>query len=118
MRELDYGNKGNLESSLNLMEALMDVFFDLSIYFKDIDEYFNRLEESDIPSEEMVETLQRYKDIEEMLSDLSGNYFEFKSLTDLFNKTELLFRVDLNNILQKGRASYVKGSYLNPSTFL
>lgn len=112
MRELDYSQKGNLESDLNQLEALMDNFFEISKHYTDINQYFDRFRRPDDPSETFQETMERYLDIEEKISDLSGKYNQFKTLADMFRENEHKFSGELRSILQRGSAKFNRGSYL------
>ena len=115
MRELDYSNIGDLENDLNILEEILDSFFEISRFYKNLKQYYDNLENVDIPNETFEKTLERYDSIEEKMGDLSGNYFKIQALTDLFDDECVLFRTDINNIFRHGSAKFEVGDYLNLS---
>jgi hypothetical protein len=118
MRELDYCQSEMHEKEFNIFESLLDHFFEIAPHYKNIEQFFDNFENPDIPGESMLNTIVRYQEIKEKITDLSGLVYEFKKLIDMLEEDKLVFQKIINEIINEGRAAFKKSNYLKKSTFL
>ena len=94
LREVDYGDSGDLEETLNSIQDILEFFYHIKHTYENVQNYFFSFTKAKFKISSTgkdFESVAKYNDIENKLATVSEKLMEFTSLYQKFEgKTEYL----------------------------